>query len=49
MIVGDGVEFVKKASDSQFDMIIIDSTDPSEGDEGLFTKQFYQDCLRIMK
>lgn len=43
----DGVEYVKE-SDEKFDLIIIDSTDPVGVGEGLFTREFYTDCHRLL-
>merc|ERR1712147_589215 len=46
----DGIKFVKEAPDNSFDVIIVDSTDPlpdSVG-EALFTKEFYENCYRIL-
>ncbi|MBD3313605.1 polyamine aminopropyltransferase [Candidatus Woesearchaeota archaeon] len=45
----DGVKFAKDAPDSEYDIIIIDSTDPVSVGEGLFTKEFYSDCYRILR
>jgi len=47
VIVGDGVQFVADA-DGQFDVVIIDSTDPIGPGEGLFTRSFYQRCAAIL-
>lgn len=43
----DAVEFVKK-TEEKFDVILIDSTDPISIGEGLFTKEFYQNCKNIL-
>lgn len=43
----DAVEFVAR-SRNQYEIIIIDSTDPINVGEGLFTKEFYQNCLRLL-
>jgi len=43
----DGVKFVKEASE-QFDIIIVDSTDPIGPGEVLFTEEFYRDCARCL-
>jgi spermidine synthase len=43
LIFGDGVRFVADA-DRQFDVIIVDSTDPFGPGEVLFTDPFYADC-----
>ena len=50
LIIGDGIEYVKNAMDATFDVIILDSTDPNSDSisEGLFTKEFYQNCVRIL-
>jgi spermidine synthase len=43
VVFGDGVRFVA-ATDRQFDVIIVDSTDPLGPGEVLFTEPFYADC-----
>jgi spermidine synthase len=43
LIFGDGVKFVAE-SERQFDVIIVDSTDPFGPGEALFTAAFYADC-----
>ena len=43
LIIGDGVRFVAEA-DRQFDVIIVDLTDPFGPGEVLFTEAFYADC-----
>jgi spermidine synthase len=43
LIFGDGVQFVAAAA-QQFDVIIVDSTDPFGPGEALFTQAFYADC-----
>jgi spermidine synthase len=43
LIFGDGVKFVA-ATAQQFDVIIVDSTDPLGPGEALFTQGFYADC-----
>ena len=50
LIIGDGIDYVQKAEDNSFDVIVVDSTDPlpdSVG-EALFTKNFYENCHRIL-
>lgn len=44
----DGVAFVKNAKDGEYDLIIVDSTDPIGPGEGLFTVDFYKDCYRVL-
>jgi spermidine synthase len=48
VIVGDGIDYVKRAPDSSFDAVIVDSTDPIGVGEVLFTDAFYQNCARIL-
>jgi spermidine synthase len=48
VIVGDGIDYVKRASDASFDVIIVDSTDPIGVGEVLFTEDFYANCARIL-
>ncbi|WP_315116467.1 polyamine aminopropyltransferase [uncultured Clostridium sp.] len=44
----DGIKFVKKV-ENQYDLIIVDSTDPIGPGEGLFTREFYRDCFKALK
>ena len=44
----DGLKFVRKKKD-EYDLIIIDSTDPFGPGEGLFTKEFYGNCYNALK
>ncbi len=48
VIVGDGIDYVKKAPDGSFDVIIVDSTDPIGVGEVLFTDEFYENAARIL-
>ena len=48
VIVGDGIDYVKRAADGAFDAIIVDSTDPIGVGEVLFTDDFYRNCDRIL-
>jgi len=48
VIVGDGIDHVKRAADGVFDAIIVDSTDPVGVGEVLFTDEFYCNCARIL-
>jgi spermidine synthase len=48
VIVGDGIDYVKRAPDASFDVIIVDSTDPIGVGEVLFTDEFYANCARIL-
>lgn len=44
----DALKFVRRKSD-EYDLIIVDSTDPSGAGEGLFTKEFYGNCFNALK
>ena len=48
VIVGDGIDYVRRAPDAAFDAIIVDSTDPIGVGEVLFTDEFYANCARIL-
>ncbi len=44
----DGIQWVKQARPNSVDIIIVDSTDPIGPAEGLFSKDFYQDCFNCL-
>ena len=44
----DGYQFVMDAEDASYDLILVDSTDPIGPGEGLFTREFYENCYRIL-
>jgi spermidine synthase len=48
VIVGDGIDHVRRADDALFDVIIVDSTDPIGVGEVLFTDDFYANAARIL-
>jgi spermidine synthase len=48
VIVGDGIDYVRRAPDASFDVIIVDSTDPIGVGEVLFTDEFYKNAARIL-
>ncbi|WP_419758984.1 polyamine aminopropyltransferase [Acidisoma sp.] len=48
VIVGDGIDYVRRARDASFDVIIVDSTDPIGVGEVLFTDEFYENSARIL-
>lgn len=47
VVLGDGIEYVAQA-ESNFDVVIIDSTDPIGPGEQLFTKAFYDRCRNLL-
>ena len=48
VIVGDGIDYVRKAAPGSFDVVIVDSTDPIGVGEVLFTEEFYANCARLL-
>lgn len=48
LIYQDGLKFVRKV-ENEYDLIIVDSTDPFGPGEGLFTREFYGNCFYALK
>ncbi|MBX6373459.1 MAG: polyamine aminopropyltransferase [Acetobacteraceae bacterium] len=48
VIVGDGIDYVRRAAPASFDVVIVDSTDPIGPGEVLFTEEFYANCARLL-
>ncbi|HVJ51180.1 MAG TPA: polyamine aminopropyltransferase [Aliidongia sp.] len=46
LVIGDGAEFMRMARD--FDVIIVDSTDPTGPGAVLFSPEFYADCQKAL-
>lgn len=44
----DGLKYVRSC-ENEYDLIIVDSTDPFGPGEGLFTKEFYGNCYKALK
>ena len=44
----DGLKFIRSHVD-EYDLIIVDSTDPFGPGEGLFTREFYGNCYKALK
>ncbi len=44
----DGLKYIRKC-ENQYDLILVDSTDPFGPGEGLFTKEFYGNCFKALK
>ncbi len=44
----DGLKFIRK-KEKEYDLIIVDSTDPFGPGEGLFTREFYGNCYKALK
>jgi spermidine synthase len=48
VLVADGIDYVRKAAASSFDVVIVDSTDPIGVGEVLFTDEFYANVARLL-
>jgi spermidine synthase len=48
LLFDDGILWVQQAPPDSIDLIIVDSTDPVGPAEGLFTGDFYSDCVRAL-
>jgi len=48
LLFEDGIAWIRNAEQASLDAIIIDSTDPVGPAEGLFTADFYRDCLKAL-
>lgn len=44
----DGLKFIRSRKD-EYDLIIVDSTDPFGPGEGLFTREFYGNCFKALR
>ncbi|MFA9463193.1 MAG: polyamine aminopropyltransferase [Velocimicrobium sp.] len=44
----DGLKYVR-SKENEYDLIIVDSTDPFGPGEGLFTKEFYGNCYKALR
>jgi len=44
----DGLKYIRKC-ENQYDIIIVDSTDPFGPGEGLFTREFYGNCHKALR
>ena len=50
VVIGDGLEFVKKEeSRNHYDVIITDSSDPEGPARKLFEKEYFEDCYRALR
>jgi spermidine synthase len=49
LIIGDGIKFAAESKPEQYDIIIVDGSDPAGPAEGLFTKSFYDNCMKALK
>ncbi|MEK6627508.1 MAG: polyamine aminopropyltransferase [Bdellovibrionota bacterium] len=49
LIIGDGIKFIAESAANLYDVIIVDGSDPAGPAEGLFTKDFYNNCKKALK
>lgn len=47
--IQDGIEFLRQCESEQYDLIIIDGSDPEGPAEGLFSQAFYEDVYRALR
>ncbi|MDD4746539.1 MAG: polyamine aminopropyltransferase [Salinivirgaceae bacterium] len=48
LVIGDGIKFAADASETSYDLVIVDGSDPVGPSEGLFSNEFYKNCKRIL-
>lgn len=48
LIIGDGIEFIKKAAPGSYDVIIVDGSDPEGPAKGLFSTEFWSNCEKAL-
>ena len=48
LLIDDGIKYIENAH-NEFDVILVDSTDPAGPAEGLFTADFYQKVFKALK
>lgn len=48
VVCQNGLKFIREPKD-EYDLILVDSTDPFGPGEGLFTKEFYGNCYKALK
>ncbi|MBK16710.1 MAG: polyamine aminopropyltransferase [Prochlorococcus sp. SP3034] len=46
--IDDGFKWVKNMTDDYYDVILIDGSDPSGFSKGVYSKDFYKECKRIL-
>lgn len=47
IFIQDGLKFIRRKKD-EYDLIIVDSTDPFGPSEGLFSREFYGNCFKAL-
>ncbi len=47
--IQDGINWVDKAATNSYDVVIVDGSDPTGPAQGLFNKQFFEQCSRILR
>ncbi len=47
IFIQDGLKFIRRKKD-EYDLIIVDSTDPFGPGEGLFSREFYGNCFKAL-
>ena len=47
--IQDGSKWLHNSQDDSYDIVIIDGSDPKGPAKGLFNKEFFRDCKRVLK
>ncbi len=47
-VFGDGIQWIEQAAANSIDLLIVDSTDPVGPAAGLFNREFFSQCLRVL-
>ena len=48
LVIGDGVELVRRVPAGSFDVLLVDGSGPVGPAEGLFAESFFEDCHRVL-
>ena len=49
LIIGDGIKFISESKPELYDIIIVDGSDPEGPAKGLFSAEFYKNCMKSLK
>ena len=49
LTVGDGIAWAAGCDDANYDVVIVDGSDPAGPAEGLFNRSFFEHCRRILR
>ncbi|MCX8013508.1 MAG: polyamine aminopropyltransferase, partial [Rectinema sp.] len=49
LVIGDGREWVERCPDHEYDVVIMDMTDPFGPSEALYTQEFFSEVRRVLR